>query len=115
MMDAALEISGLYVIFLETLNFLKTNKRFLSFGNFKINKRNKEKKLFAFLQYNVLVLAMFYSRHDAKNLHFQRIMFTFWIFTWRDYFQRGFEFSPLRLKSIHNKTQLRINCKIDRI
>ena len=57
---------------------------------------------------------MFYSRHDAENLHFRKFMFTFWIFTWRDYFQRGFEFSPLRLKSIHNKNQLRINCKIHR-
>lgn len=48
MMDAALEISGLCVIFLKTLNFLKTNKRFLSFANFEKNNRNKEKKLFPF-------------------------------------------------------------------
>ena len=74
-----LSYQALYVIFLKTSY---KQKRFLSFANSEEKQsQGKEAVIFFFCEILYSVLTMFYSRHDAENLHFRKFMFTFLIFT----------------------------------
>ena len=64
-MNALFDISSVNVIFLKTLRFLKTNKRFLSFTNFG-EKQSEGKQAFIFFLFWSLYSEppMFYSDHE---------------------------------------------------
>ena len=71
-MDVPFDLSCVNVIFLKTLNFLKTNKRFLSFTNFGENNRKENKLLFSF----------FSGRCTANHPCFILIMNSQFTFPW---------------------------------